>query len=216
MKKIKTNLLLSVFYFLLFFLWTFAVSTYDVKEIGPNNTRIGLSSLNTFVGDYVGESMELYEITDLLSVIPLLIVACFGALGLYQLIKRKSFRKVDADLVALGVFYLMTFSVFLIFEEFIVNYRPILIEGKAEASYPSSTTMLVLCVMSTALMQFKMRIKNKIVFRCAKTAILFFTVFMILARILSGVHWFSDIIGAFLFSFGLIKAYYTYILFLHY
>ena len=89
----------------------------------------------------------------------------------------------------------------------VINYRPVLINGVLEASYPSSTTMLTMCVMPTLAMRFNKRIKNK----TAKNIVVFvsviFALFMVVGRILSGVHWISDIIGGALLSAGLVMLY---------
>ncbi|MBQ2911285.1 MAG: phosphatase PAP2 family protein, partial [Clostridia bacterium] len=89
----------------------------------------------------------------------------------------------------------------------VVNYRPVLINGYLEASYPSSTTMLVMCVMPTAIMQFNARIKNNVLKRFVASAIIAFIVFMVIGRLVSGVHWFTDIIGGVLLSAGLVMMY---------
>ena len=65
---------------------------------------------------------------------------------------------VDFSILILGGFYIVVAGLFLFFEICVVNYRPVLIEGILEASYPSSTTLLVLCVMPTAMMQLRSRI----------------------------------------------------------
>ena len=100
-------------------------------------------------------------------------------------------------------------AAYIFFEMFVVNYRPILINGILEASYPSSTTMLVMCVMPTAIMQFNSRIKNSGFKKCVNILITTFIAFMVIARLLSGVHWFSDIIGGALLSSGLVMIYYA-------
>ena len=81
------------------------------------------------------------------------------SLGLGQLLKGKSLLKVERSILALGVFYAVVMAAYLVFEVWVVNYRPVLIEGALEASYPSSTTLLVLCVMPTAMMQLRQRIQ---------------------------------------------------------
>ena len=131
----------------------------------------------------------------------------FAALGLCQLIKRKSLLKVDRSIIILGGFYVAVAAVFLLFEALAVNYRPVLIEGCLEASYPSSTTMLVLCVMPTAVMQLSSRIKSQPVKLALTLLIIAFIAFMVIGRILSGVHWITDIIGGALLSAGLVGIY---------
>ena len=113
---------------------------------------------------------------------------------------------VDSILV-LGGFYVAVMAVFVFFELFVINYRPVLIDGNLEASYPSSTTMLVMCVMPTALMQLRSRIKNRARNTAVSTAIAAFTAFMVIGRLISGVHWLTDIIGGALLSAGLVMLY---------
>ena len=131
----------------------------------------------------------------------------FAILGLCQWIKRRSLAKVDKSIFVLGGFYVVVMMAFLSFEFFVINYRPVLIEGVLEASYPSSTTMLVTCVMPTAVMQFNERIKNSALRRTASVLLVTFMVFMVVGRLISGVHWFSDIFGGLLLSAGLVLAY---------
>ena len=157
--------------------------------------------------DLTGVHMTLYTITDWLGLIPLIFVMGFGILGLVQWIKRKHLLKVDYTILVLGGFYILVMAAFLFFEIFVVNYRPVLIDGILEASYPSSTTMLVMCVMPTAIMQFQTRIKNDILKRCIVSAMTAFIVFMVIGRLVSGVHWFTDIIGGALLSAGLVMLY---------
>lgn len=152
---------------------------------------------------------EAIRVTDWLGLVPLFVCMGFGILGLVQWIKRKSIRKVDYDILILGGFYIITIAAYLLFESVVINYRPVLIGGILEASYPSSTTMLVMCVMPTAIMQLKSRIKNKAVCNIASVTIIAFIAFMVIGRLISGVHWFTDIVGGALLSAGLVMLYYS-------
>lgn len=190
-----------------FAVWTVLVKTVEVRPVGPETSSVGMATLNKAFHDLTGVHMWLYSVTDLLSIIPLCFIAGFAMLGLVQLIRRKSLFKVDRDILILGGFYVVVMAVFLLFEVFAVNYRPILIDGALEASYPSSTTMLVMCVMPTATMQLGIRIKGNMIRRCIIIAITTFTVLMVTARLMSGVHWISDIIGGALLSAGLVMGY---------
>ena len=191
----------------IFVIWTLAVRLLDVAPIGPQDSSVGFATVNQFVHKLTGVHMALYNITDLLSVVPLGIVLGFALLGLIQWIRRKRLSRVDYSIFVLGGFYIVVMAVFLFFEKAVVNYRPVLIEGVLEASYPSSTTMLVMCVMPTAVMQFNARIRNKVLKRCTASAITAFAVFMVLGRLFSGVHWFTDIIGGVLLSTSLVTIY---------
>ena len=191
----------------LFALWTLAVSRIDVQAIGPQGSSVGFASLNAAVHRLTGVHMALYTLTDWLGLLPLLVVLGFAALGLAQLIQRKSLMKVDRSILALGGFYMLVMAAYLLFEEVVVNYRPVLIEGRLEASYPSSTTMLVLCVMPTAIMQLSRRIRSRHLKICVTVVLTAFSVFMVVGRLLSGVHWLSDIVGGLLLSAGLVALY---------
>jgi len=206
MKK-KRYLFWSFFFLSLFAGWTMAVSNLDVQTIGPVGTSVGFAELNSFVHSLTGIHMKLYALTDWLGFIPLFIVMGFALLGLTQWIQRKSILKVDRSILILGGFYLVTLGVFLFFENCVINFRPVLIEGMLEASYPSSTTMLVICVMSTAVIQMEERIHNCELKSRATVLIYGFTVFMVAGRLLSGVHWFTDIVGGILVSTVLVLLY---------
>ena len=192
-----------------FLLWTGLVCTVDVRAIGPQGSSVGFSALNQLFHNFTGVHMSLYFITDWLSLVPLCFVAGFAILGLVQWIQRKQLLLVDSSILILGGFYIVTISIYLLFETVVVNYRPILINGFLEASYPSSTTILVICVMSTATMQLNGRIKNPALKKGLAAIITAFMVFMVLGRLLSGVHWLTDIVAGGLLSAGLVMMYHA-------
>ena len=193
----------------LFIIWTVALQFVDVGEIGPQGSSVGFATLNKMILGITGVHKSLYTITDWLGLVPICFIMGFGILGLCEWIKRKNLFKVDFSILTLGGFYIIVMAAYIFFEMFVVNYRPILINGILEASYPSSTTMLVMCVMPTAIMQFNARIKNSGFKKCVNILITTFIAFMVIARLLSGVHWFSDIIGGALLSGGLVMIYYA-------
>lgn len=197
----------SAFLLLAFILWTVAIKQIDIQAIGPNSSEVGFATLNQFIHNLTGVHFALYTLTDLLSVIPIGFVLYFAAVGLYQLVTRKSILKVDQSILTLGFFYVLVIGTFLFFELIVINYRPVLIEGVLEASYPSSTTMLVLCVMPTAWMQLKQRIHTPSLNHATHFILNVFTAFMVIARLISGVHWFTDIVGGMLISATLVFAY---------
>ena len=206
-KKNKKRLVLGVSLVVAFVLWTILVCFVDVRAIGPEGSSVGFAALNGFVHELTGVNWFLYTITDWLGIVPIAVALVFAILGLVQLIKRKSLWKVDHSILALGVFYIVVMAAYIFFEVVVINYRPTLIDGYLEASYPSSTTMLVMCVMPTAAMQLNVRIKNTVLRRCAVITIVAFTAFMVIGRLASGVHWITDIIGGALLSAGLVTMY---------
>ena len=209
MKKTRKNsIIITVSLLLAFVIWTLLVKIVDVEAIGPNNTKVGFATLNGAFHAFTGVNMMLYAITDWLGLVPVAVVLGYGFFGLVQWIKRKSILKVDRDIIALGIFYVAVVGVYVLFEYVVINYRPILIEGYLEASYPSSTTMLVACVMPTAMIWIKKRIRNSILRRATLALIAIFIGFMVISRLISGVHWLSDIVGGILVSSGLVSAYF--------
>ena len=209
MKRILKRLSVSASFLALFALWTLAVSYVDVKQIGPKNSAVGLSTINGGFHKLTGVHFDLYVITDWLGLVPVAVCFVFAILGLVQWIKRKNILKVDLNILLLGVFYIVTIVAYLFFESVVINYRPVLINNFLEASYPSSTTLLVLCVMPTTIMQIKMRLKSILIKSILVYTIWLFISFMVLGRLVSGVHWLSDIIGGILLSIGLVYLYYS-------
>lgn len=201
------KLYISISALLAFVLWTLAVCYIDVRAIGPLGSSVGFSSVNAFIHRLTGEHLMLYYITDWLGLVPIFVVSGFALLGLLQWIKRKSLRRVDHSLFILGGFYIAVMAAYLLFEVVPINYRPLLIDGALEASYPSSTTLLVMSVMPAAIDQFNGRIKNKSLRKWISILIGVFVSFMVLARLISGVHWFTDIVGGVLISVGLVMMY---------
>ena len=205
----QRNFYIATYMLLAFMLWTAAIQMIDVQAIGPQGSSVGFVTINGFVHNLTGVHMSLYTITDWLGLVPLVFVMGFALLGLIQWIQRKHLFKVDYNILVLGGFYIVVMTVYILFEVFVVNYRPVLIEGILEASYPSSTTMLVMCVMPTAMMQINTYIKNDILKRSVASAITAFVIFMVIGRLISGVHWFTDIIGGVLLSTGLVLIYHV-------
>ena len=203
----KEKILVGAGFLAAFVLWTVLVRFVDVGAIGPNGSSVGLAALNGYIHKLTGVNFLLYTVTDWLGLVPIGVAFGFAMLGLGQWIKRRSLWKVDRSLLVLGGFYLVVLAAYIFFEIVVINCRPVLIGGYLEASYPSSTTMLVMCVMPAAMMQLRERIKNRVLRRCVLIAIAAFIAFMVIGRLVSGVHWLTDIIGAALLSTGLVKIY---------
>jgi undecaprenyl-diphosphatase len=181
--------------------------TIDVQPVGQNGTDIGFAVFNVGFHEMTGVNMTLYTITDWLGLVPIFICMIFGGVGFIQLIKRKSLFKVDKDIIILGIYYIIVIMAYLIFEMIPINYRPIPIEGVMEASYPSSTTLLVLSVMPTLVEQAGRRLSDDPIKKLITIFVVLFSLFMVIGRLISGVHWFTDIVGSVLLSIGL---YYLY------
>ena len=190
-----------------FALWTLLIRHIDIQNAGPNGTEIGFATINVWFHRLTGVHMLIYTITDWLGLVPIIICMCFGVLGVVQLVKRRSLLKVDSDVVLLGVYYVVVILGYLLFEIVPINYRPILIDGNLEASYPASTTLLVLSVMPTLKYQVDRRIRNTAVKQVIAVFAVAFSACMVIGRLVSGVHWATDIVGSVFLSLGLYMIY---------
>lgn len=190
-----------------FGLWTALIQVVDARPVGVNGTKVGFAALNLWFHRLTGARMRVYTVTDWLGLVPIAVCMVFGFVGLIQLIRRRSLRRVDADILLLGVYYILVIFAYLIFEMIPINYRPVLIDGVMEASYPSSTTLLVLSVMPTLSFQARRRVRNDRARRGLEAFAVLFSLFMVAGRTLSGVHWLTDIVGSALLSAGLYLLY---------
>ncbi len=203
----KRNLSAGLGLLALFVLWTVLVRRIDVQAVGPNGTAIGFAAFNLRLHRLTGVHMALYTVTDWLGLVPVAVCLCFGAMGFAQLVRRRRLRRVDTDLLLLGAYYLLVVFAYLFFEAVPINYRPILIEGRLEASYPSSTALLTLSVMPTLTFQLNRRSARPALRRAAALFAVLFSAWMTIGRLISGVHWTTDILAAILLSAGLFMLY---------
>ena len=206
-QNIKSCLWTGISLLTAFLLWTLLITRSDLQAVGPNGTEVGLATFNLWFHSLTGVHLILYTITDWLGLVPIVVCLCFAALGAVQLVKRRSLLRVDRDIILLGIYYILVIFCYLFFEMVPINYRPILINGVLEASYPSSTTLLVLSVMPTLKFQIDRRNENQLARNVTTVFVIAFSMFMVIGRLIAGVHWATDIIGAVLLSFGLFRLY---------
>ena len=203
----KKQLRSGIFVLALFILYTWSLTFAQVQPIGPNGACVAYAQINQAVHELFGVHWVLYHITDWAGVVAILIAFGFFVLGLVQWIQRKRIWQVDSSILVLGVFYVFVFSCYAFFEFHVINRRPVLINDILEASYPSSTTMLAMCVLPTAMMQFHRLIGNATIRKTVNILCGLFTAFMVIGRLICGVHWFTDILGGVLFSVAAIMLY---------
>ena len=207
MRKIKRIVSVGILLLAAFAVWTSLIQIVDVQQIGPRQSAVGFATVNGRFHRLTNVHWMLYTLTDWLGLVPIVVCLLFACVGLAQLVQRRSLLKVDLDILLLGVYYVLVIFAYLLFEMVPLNYRPVLIKGILEASYPSSTTLLVLSVMPTLHFQAERRLKNSALRHCIKVLTVLFSVFMVVGRLLSGVHWLTDIVGAILLSGGLFLLY---------
>ena len=183
-----------------FLLWTVLILCVDVRPVGQQGTDVGFAALNVWFHGLTGVHLSLYDLTDKLELLTFVVCLAFGLLGLIQMIRRRSLKRVDPDLLLLGAYYIVVLFIYLIFDKIPINYRPIPIDGVMETSYPSSTTLLVLSVMPTLKFQIDRRVGGKTIRKVTTVFVILFSAFIVLARLISGVHWLTDILGSVILS----------------
>lgn len=208
MNNKKRNFLISGILLLIAITFTILVKVVDVKQIGVNNSSIGFATLNQFIFETTGVNMIWYHITDWLGLIPVFMAIVYAFIGLIQLIKRRSIFKVDKEIILLGLYYIVVIALYVFFEKVIINYRPILMNGFLEASYPSSHTLMTICICGSSILINKKLFNNKITKVINYLSIIIITI-TVVGRLISGVHWFTDIIGGILISSGLLMTFYS-------
>ena len=208
MNSKRRNFIISSILIFLAIGFTVLVKVVDVKQVGVNETSIGFAAVNQFVFNLFGVNMIWYHITDWLGLVPIFMAMTYALIGLIQLIKSKSLFKVDKEIIILGIFYIIVIALYLFFEKVIVNYRPILMDGFIEASYPSSHTLMTICLCGSSIIVNRKLFNNKITkfMNILSIAIVLIT---IIGRLISGVHWFTDIIGGIFISIALLMTLYS-------
>ena len=204
----KRNLLFSILFLFLAILFTILVQVVDVEAIGPNGSLVGFATINQLVFDTLKTNDTLYHLTELVGILPIFIAILYALVGFGELIKAKDLRKVDKNILSLAVFYIVVIGVYVLFEIYEVNYRPILMDGVLEASYPSSHTMMAICICGSSLFISKRIFKTQFAKGLNLLSILVM-IFLVVGRLVSGVHWFTDILGGILISGALLMIFYT-------
>ena len=208
----KKNIILSILLIIISIIYTLSVKYIDVDTIGPNNSKVGLSTINNYFHKLIGYHESLYKITSILGIFLFIIVGIYALMGIIQLIKRKSLLKVDKEIIVLGAFYIVVALVFIFFEKVIINYRPVIIEGELEASYPSTHTLLTLCICISSIIINKLKYNNFKYRKYTNILTIILMLSILIGRILSGVHWISDIFGGITISLTLLTIYKTILL----
>ena len=207
MKK-KRNIILCIVLTIISVLYTFLVKTVDVKSIGPKGSKVGFSSMNNYFKNIIGSNMTIYKITEILGLLVFVICLFYAIVGVYQLIKRKSLKNVDKEIYLVGAFYVLVLFIYVLFEKLAINYRPVLIDGELEASFPSSHTILAICVCTSSFIIANKYIDKKYL-DIVNIASFILMLLVLIGRLISGVHWLSDIIGGIIISITLIMYFIT-------
>ena len=183
------------------------LKTYDVAAVGAGGTEVGFSTINLQVHELTGVNLMWYEITNYIGYLAIAVCAVFALVGLIQLIKRRSLVAVDREILALGGLFVADIACYVLFEKFIINYRPVFVDGSTspEASFPSSHTILGLTVMMATAIIIGRYVKSKGLASFIGTVCVIIAIVCVAGRLYSGVHWFTDIVGGVLLSIALLE-----------
>ena len=209
MRKLNRKYGKAAISFALFILTIALVKCVDIDAVGPAGTSIGLSHLNKAVHDLIGVHMFWYQVTNLLGFWAILCGAIFACIGLKQLIERKSLKQVDAKILALGGLFVLLGVVYVLFEKVVINCRPVLMEGETvpEASFPSSHTVLAFVIFGAIAMMLKDYLQDKRLVSMLQNACLVLILVSVIGRLISGVHWLTDILGGIFLSYALLMVF---------
>ena len=204
----KRNLIITILLLVSSIIFIVLLKRVDIKCDAVNNSCIGLATINQFIFDKIGVNMIWYTITDWLGIITILMSVVYAIIGLKQLMKRKSIKKVDKEILCLGLFYILVILIYILFEKCIINYRPILMNGFLEASFPSSHTLMTICLCGSSIIINNKLFKNRFT-KVLNSIFLLIIIITVIGRFISGVHWFTDIIGGILISSCLLMLFYS-------
>ena len=212
MKKSTLLYSVSAVLFAIFVAFTVIVAfcgkaTVIYDEAAGISAEIGLAGLNQSVFNALGTSDLWYEFTEFAGIIALVCAGIFALIGLGQLAKRKSVWAVDREILLLALLYALVAIFYVLFEIIVINYRPILIDGVLEASYPSSHTMLACVVFVSTPFACRHLIKSDNTHSTVTLLCYFLAIVTVIGRLMSGVHWLTDIIGSVLLSAALVLLY---------
>ncbi|MBQ6321372.1 MAG: phosphatase PAP2 family protein [Lachnospiraceae bacterium] len=205
--RFREKLLLSGLFFLMFLFLIVLVRTVDVAAVGPVGTSIGLSGLNSAFHEWTGFQLFWYRLSKYLGLLAILTALLMAVFGAWQLVKRKSLRKVDGEIVALAGLYALVVVLYVFFEFVVVNYRPVLMDGSTtpEPSFPSTHTMIAIVVLGSLMMLLPRYVQDLKIRRILLIVCLCLLVLIVVGRLLSGVHWLTDILGGILISLALLS-----------
>ena len=210
----KGKFYLSGLFYVLFLALIVLLCVADRQPVGAGDTALGLAKLNVQlykafgIGGSGGTGFrpELYKLTELLGYFAILVLCVFALLGAAQLIRRRSLRKVDREILAMGGLFILTLVLYVFFEKVIINYRPIVLPGESgpEASFPSSHTVLVMVILGSVCMVLKKYISIPWLREAMRALCVLLILAMIAGRLLCGCHWFTDILGGVLLGCALL------------
>lgn len=182
----------------------------DVAPIGAAGSAVGLSTLNSAAFAVLTPQPLWDTISDGLLALALLIALGWALCGAVLLFKGRSLRAVPPQILGLGVLYVLTGLLNVLFEGLFINGRPVLVEGVLEPGFPSSHVLAVGVIIGSTLLLLKGRVQSLLWHVLAFCAGLLLTL-TVCGRLFSGMHWATDLLGALLLAGALVALYGRYL-----
>ena len=193
MKKLINLKVILGFVFLFLFIILILLLNVDKDYITPTG-KVGLSSFNDMVDYKYNKGWQI--LADVFLYLGIALVAILAIYGLYELIKRKSLFKVDKYIIVIGAFFIISIILWLLFDKVVtINYRPILVDGEKESSFPSTHTFVCVFIYMSAYTVVKKLLNNKIYNEIVLSLAIVIVIFTAVSRILSGMHYLTDVMG---------------------
>ena len=209
LKKKGLLIYMCLITFIIAMMYIVLVKYTDVGAIAADGSNVGFSTINVYFKELIGYSKTWYKVSTYLGILPIAIAGAYALLGLYQLIKNKSLAKVDKKLYVLAGFYALFVFIYFLFEKVALNYRPVMIDGEVEASFPSTHTLLAVCMCGSSLLLSAYFIKNKKALKICNILTWLIMIALVVTRTISGVHWVTDILGGVIISLFMLMVLYT-------
>ena len=164
--------------------------------------------MNDAIFEFFGFNQTWKTITDILLIGVLALVAVLAVCGLVQLIKRRSLKAVDAELTAMIPSLALVAVIYYVFEKvWILNYRPVLVNGLAEPSFPSTHALITTTVLGMLVFALPKYIKSRKLRVLIDVALIAVILVMAFGRVASGMHWATDALAGVIFGFDLALVY---------
>jgi len=177
--------------FLFIFILTIILLNFDKAVIATNGYEVGMSHVNNLVKyEYKSWADKISDVLFYLTfIVPLLAVA----LGIYQLVKEKSLKKVDLVIIIFGVFLILAIIVWLLFDHAIkINIRP---THEIKGSFPSTHVFLTTFFVLTCHGYLCYKYDNKLIKYLSLIIAIVIIIIMTIFRVIAGVHYITDVFG---------------------
>ncbi|MCF0236968.1 MAG: phosphatase PAP2 family protein [Sphaerochaetaceae bacterium] len=142
------------------------------------------------------------KVGDFLLYLSLGFAIAFGGFGLYLLFCKK---KLELSLVYLGAFYVLLIVINVFFENIPISFRPNSINSVLEPSFPSTHVLFTTFILQSGVCELKFLFGSKKAFSVFGIISVVISFAMVFLRVLSGLHWVTDVLSAFFLSMSLVR-----------